>query len=178
MKTDILTLSSHIFESGIFKILATSLSVFCLIVLNLQAAPILGTNINDDGAGSLRQALTTANDGDTIQFGVTGIALTTGELLVNKSVSITGPSPADLAIDANLTSRVFHISSGLMVAISGLTISNDNAEGDGGGGIQNDHATLAIDNCTISGNHGAWGGGINNRGGNGSASPDCYQQHF
>lgn len=164
-------ISSHIFDSSIFRILATSLSVFCLIVLNVQAAPILVTNTNDDGTGSLRQALATANDGDTIQFGVTGtIALTTGELLVNKSISITGPGPADLAVDASLTSRVFHIGSGLTVTISGLTISNGNADGDGGGGIQNDHATLAIDNCTISGNHADWGGGVNNRGGNGGAT--------
>ena len=35
-----------------------------------------------------------------------------------------------------------------------------------GGGIYNDHATLALDNCTVSDNHASWGGGgIHNRSG-------------
>jgi hypothetical protein len=41
------------------------------------------TNTNDGGPGSLRQARADANDGDTIDFAVTGtIELTSGELLV------------------------------------------------------------------------------------------------
>src|SRR5262249_23575809 len=37
-----------------------------------RAVTISVTNTNDDGPGSLRQALTTANNGDTIDFAVTG----------------------------------------------------------------------------------------------------------
>jgi hypothetical protein len=125
MITHIMTLISQIFDSNIWKIVSTCLSVSCLIALNVQAAPILVTSSNDSGTGSLRQALANANNGDDIQFGVTGtITLTTGELLVDKSVTISGPGPAHLAVDANLTSRVFHVSGGVTVAISGLTISN------------------------------------------------------
>ena len=51
------------------------------------------TNTNDSGAGSLRQVFADANDGDTIDFSVAGtIKLTTGELLVNNSVVISGPA--------------------------------------------------------------------------------------
>jgi len=43
--------------------------------------------------------------------GVSGtILLTSGELLVTNSVTILGPGPADLAVNGNAASRVFHIS--------------------------------------------------------------------
>src|SRR6478736_2097242 len=50
---------------------------------------LIVTNTNDSGPGSLRQTLADANNGDVIGFAITGtIGLTTGELLVTKSVSI------------------------------------------------------------------------------------------
>jgi hypothetical protein len=80
-------MSQRIFNPGICRILfASFLSALCLIALNTQAATITVTNTSDNGAGSLRQAIANAHDGDTIDFGVTGtITLTTGELLVDKS---------------------------------------------------------------------------------------------
>src|SRR6266576_3046208 len=55
---------------------------------------ILVTNTNDSGPGSLRQALADANDDDVIGFVVTGtIGLTSGELLVAKNITISGPGP-------------------------------------------------------------------------------------
>ena len=57
------------------------------------AAIITVTNSNDNGPGSLRQAIIDAAPGDTINFDVTGtISLTTGELLINKSLTIIGPA--------------------------------------------------------------------------------------
>jgi hypothetical protein len=47
---------------------------------------------------------------------------------------------------------VFHVTGG-NVTISGLTITNGNASGNGvGGGIYNDHSTLTVNNSTITGN--------------------------
>lgn len=181
MNTQIKTLMyQRIFNSNTCRILfATCLSALCLIALSTQAATITVTNANDSGAGSLRQALAGANDGDTIAFGVTGtITLTTGELLVDKSVTISGPGPATLAVDANHASRVFHVSRWVSTAIAGLTIINGSAEGDGGGGIHNDHATLAVDNCMVSGNHAGWGGGVCNDGSNGSATLSVTNSTF
>jgi N-acetylneuraminic acid mutarotase len=129
---------------------------------------IVVTNTNDSGPGSLRQALADANDGDIIGFAVTGtIGLTSGELLVAKNITISGPGAENLAIDANDQSRVFHIASGQTVTISGLTVTHGHAS-DSGGGIYNDHAVLTLNNCTISDNSatGNLGGGIHNDGTN------------
>jgi hypothetical protein len=165
MNTEMKTLMyQRIFNPGICRILfASFLSALCLIALSTQAATITVTNTNDSGAGSLREALANANDGDTIHFGITGtITLTTGELLVDKSVTISGPGAASLTVDGNFADRVFHVSSGVTATIAGLTITNGNAQDDGpntGGGIYNDHATLAVDNCMVSGNYAGYGGG-------------------
>ena len=91
------------------------------VALPVHAATITVTNTNDSGAGSLRQALSDGNNGDTINFAVTGtITLTSGELLVDKSLTISGPGIATVAVDGNTTSRVFHIGSGKTVSIFGL----------------------------------------------------------
>lgn len=127
-------------------------------------------NRNDSGPGSLRQALAIANDGDTISFAVTGrIVLSSGELLVNKNITISGPGAANLVIDGNARSRVFHIAFGHSVSINDLTVTNGVASGNPpanqGGGIYNDHSTLALNNCKLSGNQADFGGGIYNDGG-------------
>jgi hypothetical protein len=84
------------------------------------------------------------------------IMLTSGELLVDDSVTISGPGANTLAVDANHASRVFHIASGKTVTISGLSITNGLASTPilsyNGGGIYNDNATLTVSSCTISGN--------------------------
>src|SRR5947207_7224602 len=135
---------------------------------NRPANTITVTNTNDSGPGSLRQALADANDGDTINFAVTGtIGLTSGELLVDKSITVSGPGAENLAVNGNIQSRVFHIASGQTVTISGMTITNGHVS-DSGGGIYNDHAVLILNDCTISDNSatGNLGGGINNDGNN------------
>ncbi len=62
---------------------------------SLRGATITVTTINDNGSGSLRQALADAVNGDTINFNSSlngqTITLTSGELLVNKTVTISGP---------------------------------------------------------------------------------------
>ena len=66
----------------------------------MHAASITVTNTNDNAPGSLRQALTIANDGDTIKFEVTDtITLTSGGLPINKNITISGPGRDQLSID-------------------------------------------------------------------------------
>ena len=140
--------------------LFTLLCAAVISVSSAYAATITVTSTADSGMGSLRQALADANDGDTINFdaAVSGtITLTSGELLVNDSITISGPDADLLAVNGNAASRVFHISSGKTVTISGLTITNGSASGgtypnNSGGGIFNDHAALTVNNCALSGN--------------------------
>src|SRR4029453_1572448 len=148
-----------------------------LVLIRFIAVPARGdvitvTNTNDSGPGSLRQALAEANNGDTIEFSVTGtIGLTSGELSVNGSITISGPGANNLAVNGNAKSRVFHVASAKTVTISGLTITNGNSGSDTGGGIYNDHATLTLNECTIAGNSASFtGGGIFNDGFGGSAN--------
>lgn len=155
------------------------ITLLCAAIASLQsvhAVTITVTSTADSGANTLRQALADSNDGDTIDFSVTGtITLSSGELLVNDSITISGPGADILAVDANHASRVFHIASGKTVTISGLTITNGAVTGSfpagAGGGIFNDHSTLTINNSTLSGNSASWsGGGIYSQAGFGSAT--------
>jgi hypothetical protein len=130
-------------------------------------------NTNDSGPGSLRQALAGANNADAINFAVTGtIGLTSGELLVDKNVTIAGPGVASLTVDGNATSRVFHIAPGKTVSISDLTLTSGSTDSENGGGILNDHATLTVNRCAVqnSSAQSNRGGGIYNDGSAGSAA--------
>jgi hypothetical protein len=130
-----------------------------------HATTITVTNTNDSGPGSLRQALADVNDGDTINFSVTGtIGLTSGELAVDKSITISGPGLDILTVSrsSNTPFRIFHVMPGQTVNIEGLTISGGNAQFDIGGGILNDHATLTLTNCAVDGNEAEEGAGIYN----------------
>ena len=146
---------------------AFCLTLACALALSAHATVIVVTNTNDSGPGSMRQALAVANDGDTIDAtGISGVInLTSGELLVETSVTINGPGADVLAVDGNMISRGFRIPvSGKTIAISGFTIRNGHA-GNAGGGIDNENNdTLMITNCTVSGNTAGLGGGMFNGG--------------
>jgi uncharacterized repeat protein (TIGR01451 family) len=153
---------------------------------SIYADTILVTSTADDGSpGTLRAALAPANNGDVIDAtGVSGTILllpdpnffNASQLNVNSSVTLRGPGAANLTIDGNQTGRVFYIAPGLTVEIEGIGITNGHREGDfgtdRGAGIFNDHASLTVRECTISGNTAVGsGGGILNLGsGSGSAS--------
>ena len=151
---------------------------------SVRSATITVTEVGD-GYGvhtNLRSALADANDGDTIEFDpLLGgwnlpLAPVLGQLVVNKSVAIrwipTVGYNSYLGVDAQHASRVFYISPGKTVTISGLTILNGSAPAPDyyGGGIYNDHANLTVSSCIISGNsavqdwQGAGGGIFNDQG--------------
>ena len=120
---------------------------------------------------TLRQAIATAEAGDTIDFSLPAnstIMLTSGELLINKNLFITGPGANLLSVQRSNVSgtpdfRIFQIAAANVSAtISGVTIANGRATGDfpanRGSGIRN-LGTLTISNSVISGNVASLGGG-------------------
>lgn len=108
---------------------AVSWALVCAGVASARADVITVANTNDSGPGSLRQALANANDGDTIDFAVTGtIGLTSGELLVDKAITISGPGAENLVVNGNAKSTVFHIAPSETVTISDLTTINGYAQ--------------------------------------------------
>lgn len=151
------------------KLLALILSAsFCL---QASANTITVTSTADSGPNTLRAALAGAAANDTIDFNLTypaTITLTSGQLDVVTSVTISGPGANQLAVNGGGNSRVFFIDSGNTVTIDGLTITNGVAGGIGGnngGAIYNHHATLTVSNCTLTGNYAEnLGGGIFNWG--------------
>ncbi len=122
---------------------------------NLHAATITVTSTADSGAGSLRAAIAAASNGDTIQFDASlngqTITLTSGELAIDKNLTIDGPGADQLAVAkplGTLDFRIFHVLLGHTVTIKNLTIDGN---GTPGTGLWNDHATVAIDGCVVQG---------------------------
>lgn len=129
------------------------------------------TNNSNTGAGSLRGVLASVCAGSTVTFAdnVRGVInLTSTELLLTKSVTISGPGANLLTVqrsfaDGTQLFRIFNIVNASVIAsISGLTIANGNTA-ESGGGLFN-QATLAISSSVLSGNTAATGGAIYNNG--------------
>jgi hypothetical protein len=95
----------------------------------------------DHGPGSLRAKIAAANPGDQIIFAksVHAITLSSGQLVIGKSLDIEGPGADNLTVSGNDANRIFDISGGPTVTIAGLTITDGLAQGSGtGGGILNE----------------------------------------
>ena len=119
---------------------------------------------------TLREAINAANaraGEDAILFapGVTGtIQLASALPALSENVEIQGPGADLLTVRRNTggTYRIFTVNAGIAVSFSGLTIANGNASL--GGGILNDHSTVTVTKCVITGDTASAGGGIANEG--------------
>ncbi len=134
------------------------------------------TNTNDDGAGSLREAMTLAegsSGADIIDMtGITGtITLASALPDITQDLTINGPGSSDLAIDGAGTYRIFFIvnETAPTVVINDLTLQNGLAKGQDknyagagagmGGAIYADNATLSLENVIFEGNTAQGGNG-------------------
>jgi predicted outer membrane repeat protein len=133
------------------------------------------TNLFDSGPDSLRAAVASANANpgpDAIDLATTGtITLTSGQLSITDSLTISGPGIDALTISGGGASRVFLLPAGnRTVSIANLTVANGRPTWSssllGGGGIYMAGGTLTLDHCTVSGNRAInEGGGIYMAGG-------------
>jgi len=166
-------------KSTITKIVATAtkqfhaglgvLLVLMLLIGSAQATTFTVSNLNDSGAGSLRQAITSADADGTatsgsphiINFTVAGqVSLASALPNITNHMTINGATTGNI-IDGGSTYRIFDISTaGWTVAFNLLSINNGSSPGAGGAGIFNKGNTTVnqcsfINNKASSGNGGA-----------------------
>jgi hypothetical protein len=167
-------------------LIATHRLVKLLLVLTLGslgawrsgAANSLVYNLNDAGAGSLRQAVSDNNalgGGNTIVFSnaVSGlIKLTSGELLITRAVTIAGPGASVLSVTGTTNSRVFNIANTANANINDLGIVSCTEpifgpySGAPGAGLINS-GVLSLNRCVVANNAGfpgVYGGALYNVG--------------
>ena len=167
------TRSSRTGAQKLLNVLLALVMAFSLLGLNVggvRAATLTVTNANNTGAGSLRQAIADAADGDTIDFSnffnsarTISFTVITNEITINKNLTITGPGSALLTIDAGTFGRVFNISDNTKtVSISGMKLTNGKVTGLGGSGgaIFNASTTTLTDLIVTSNQASVFGGGI------------------
>jgi len=151
-------------DSGAFQMQHMAVMRNYLLPVSTNS-PLLVTTTNDTGPGSLRQAILNASPitAETITFAphvTETITLTSGPIVLNKSVNIAGPTNTALAASGNNSNRVFHVTAGV-VRMSHLTIANGLANP--GGGILMDSGNLELNSCQIVSNATTFfgdGGGI------------------
>jgi hypothetical protein len=133
------------------------------------------TTTADSGPGSLRADVAAAQSGDSITFASSlagqTIALESGQLVINKSLTIQGPSAAQspVTISGPGFSRVLEVDgAGTNVSLSNLNLTGGtgvagNTTGadalDGQGGALWNGGTLTLNACNLSGNQSATQGG-------------------
>ncbi|MCE5285133.1 MAG: hypothetical protein LLG02_04685 [Pelosinus sp.] len=106
------------------------------------------TNTNDSGAGSLRQAITDASSGETIEFDFGGSLDNTivlaSQIYIDKDLTINGLGADNLKISGNKASRVFEIASGSTVTIRNVAIIDGYTANfyEGGAAIYNNGITI------------------------------------
>jgi len=153
--------------------LSVPVFVFFLFVLSLSSSAVVFevTNINDAGAGSLRQAITDANatpGADEIVFDLPSlpavIPLLSGQIFISDDLTITGPGADRLTIDGTSSFRIFNINNGIAdtvsVFISGLRLANGFSISDGGAILNSE--ILTIEDSDFAGNSANSGGAIFN----------------
>ncbi|MDB9314602.1 DUF4347 domain-containing protein [Spirulina sp. CS-785/01] len=122
------------------------------------------TDGGDLGTDTLRDAIAQANGNtgaDEIRFsGVSLVDLTSGQLLINDELTITGGT-TNVTVQRNTGAkdfRIFDVMGGVTTTFDNLTIQNGKIPGSTGGAINASGAVNLI-NTTVSGNSSFFGGG-------------------
>lgn len=169
---------------------------FCILFLSfltnvhfqtvrINAATFSITNLNDGGAGSLRQVITDANataGADTIEFqsGAVGtINLLSALPDLSSDIVINGRSADSSIVRRSATDgfRIFNVTAGATVVVNNLTLQNGSAPAPFNGGEYNvarggailNNGNLTVRSCKIldnlAGGAISYGGGIYNQSG-------------
>lgn len=143
--------------------------IFCCTaaLISCSAATLIVTTAADtvDGACdtdcSLREAVVASNPGDSIAFSPffnspQTITLTLGQIPITSNLTIAGPGSGLLSVSGNNAGRIFRISGGAVVTLTGMTLKNGrvgaNINDVFGGAILVTDSTLALMNMSLSHN--------------------------
>jgi hypothetical protein len=140
-------------------------------VLSTISLPV--TSLADTGVGTLRAAITTADQGAAsnryvIKFSVTlpaTIDLKSALPDLHNNITIKGPGASNLTVQRDSSApdfSVFTVDGGETVTLSGMTIAGGNA--DRGGGIDNNGMTTISNSIFTDNSAGGGGGGLFNFG--------------
>src|SRR4051794_22047241 len=150
-----------------------------------SAAPVTYVlNSDNVGLGSLRDAIAAVDSGGEVLFNNPDAdPVLTGQILINKDVTITGLGAGTTTISGGSQNRVFELAAGVTVTVRDLEITGGNAPdgatgaipgasgvpGEPGGAIlnTNSNSSLTLTRTRIDGNSAGAGGD----GGGGGAAP-------
>ncbi len=141
-----------------------SLLIFGLFVVGYSpvlAADLTVTNTSDSGAGSLRDTIAAASNGDTILFAASLANQTivlTSEIDIEKNITITGNK--QITLSGGNTNRILDIENGATVTIDGVTFTNGKHATLHGGAIFNSGKLTIINNTFIQNSAAQNGGAI------------------
>ncbi|MFY9822714.1 MAG: CSLREA domain-containing protein [Thermoanaerobaculia bacterium] len=158
------------FKFGMRFLLAAALAVTALGLAAppASAATIVVNTTTDQSLGdcssscSLRDAVATAADGDTVSIPAGTYVLTLGEIAIDQNLTLAGAGARSTVLDGNAASRVLNVGANnnfANVVISDLTVRNGSAALEGGGILNS--AALDVQRCLITANRSqSSGGGI------------------
>ncbi len=132
-------------------------ALITLIPAGTASAAITVSNTTDAGPGSIRQAISDAPPGETIVVPAGTYTLTSDELTIEKSLTISGHAPADTIIRSGGPFRVFDVGgAGNNITISGVTIRDGSLVTPGGveegAGVRNEEANVTLQNAVVTNN--------------------------
>jgi hypothetical protein len=104
----------------------TAICISAAWACRADASTIPVANCNDSGAGSLREAVATASDGDTIDVGATPfclIILTSGQIEIPQdNLRLVGRAGNPVTLDSNQASRLLHHGGTGTLSLFGLAL--------------------------------------------------------
>lgn len=130
------------------------------VTVDVTASAIAVASNADNGAGSLRQAISNVTSGGTITFDNNYTINLNSPLTVDRDLTIDGTTKT-VVLDGQNTTRVMEIDPGTNVTLDTLTIRNGNQSGDGGGVLN--EGILLVKKSTFTNNQADYSGAIANQ---------------
>lgn len=147
--------------------------------VEVTVTPRLVSSAADTGTGTLRDSIAAAEAGDVLAFDASGafagpqtVTLASGQLTLEKSLTIVGPGRDLLTLEGGGSQRLFTVEPGAEVSLSGVTLQNGVGQDGGGsvlsnsvGGAVVNRGNLTLASVTLAGNSAERGGAIYNAAG-------------